>query len=140
MLTASAMTSLGRRLPISIDTNYDPRVNPQTITYVVVDGTGKGPIKASTLSVPLYADWISPSVPSSAQGRLNANYQQITQISSRANSTYKAAMIRVVHNGRRGLSQVNMRYIYGHAMDWNPNESSSVTGSEMFSIHSNSAS
>jgi hypothetical protein len=42
-LTASAMVSLGRRLPISIDTNFDPAVNPRTITYAVVDGTGKGP-------------------------------------------------------------------------------------------------
>ena len=27
-LTASAMLSLGRRLPVSIDTNFDPAVNP----------------------------------------------------------------------------------------------------------------
>ncbi len=46
-VTASAMVSLGRRLPISIDTNFDPAVNPQTITYAVVDGTGLGPIKAA---------------------------------------------------------------------------------------------
>jgi len=130
LLTASAMTSLGRHLPISIDTNFDPHVNPQTITYVVADGTGKGPIKASQITVPFYADWVLPSQPTGTQGRLNSNYQQITQISSRANSTYEAAMIRLVHYGRRGLT-LNTRYIYGHAMDWNPNESSSVTGSDV---------
>ena len=32
-LTASAMLSLGRRLPISIDTNFNSSVNPSTITY-----------------------------------------------------------------------------------------------------------
>ena len=32
-------------------------------------------------------------------------------------------MIRLSRNGRRGLT-LNARYIYGHAMDWNPNESS----------------
>lgn len=56
VLNASAMMSLGRRLPISIDTNFDPKVNPQAITYTVVDGTGKGPIKASQITVPFYAD------------------------------------------------------------------------------------
>jgi hypothetical protein len=123
-LTASAMLSLGRRLPVSIDTNFDPKVNPQTITYVVADGTGKGPIKASQITVPFYADW------SGTQGRLNSNYQQITQISSRANSTYEAAMFKLVRYGHRGLT-LNTRYIYGHAMDWNPNGSSSVTGSDV---------
>ena len=66
-LTASAMLSLGRRLPVFIDTNFDPAVNPGTITaanpgitYTVCDeapsGTnngacgnlGLGPIKAAT--------------------------------------------------------------------------------------------
>ena len=130
LLSAGGMLSLGRRLPISIDTNFDPRVNPQTITYAVVDGTGKGPIKASQITVPFYADWALPSVPSGTLGRLNPNYQQITQIASRANSTYEAATIRLVRNGRRGLT-LNTRYIYGHAMDWNPNGSSSVTGSDV---------
>jgi hypothetical protein len=130
LLTASAMLSLGRRLPISIDTNFDPRVNPQTITYVVTDGTGKGPIKAPQITVPFYADWVLPSVPSGTQGRLNSNYQQITQVQSRANSTYQAVMFRLVRYGRRGLT-LNARYIYGHAMDWNPNESASITGSDV---------
>ena len=58
-LTASALLSLGRRLPISIDTNFDPAVNPGTITYAVVDGTGKGPIKAAQITVPFYATWPS---------------------------------------------------------------------------------
>ncbi len=130
LLTASALMSLGRRLPVSIDTNFDPRVNPQTITYAVVDGTGKGPIKASQLTVPFYADWILSGATSGTQGRLNANYQQITRISSRANSTYEALMFRLAHYGRRGLS-FNTRYVYGHAMDWNPNPSSSVSGSDV---------
>jgi hypothetical protein len=130
LLTASTMLSLGRRLPVSIDTNFDPKVNPQTITYVVADGTGKGPIQASQITVPFYSDWVLPSLPTGSQGRLNSNYQQITEISSRANSTYEAARIRLVRYGRRGLT-LHTRYIYGHAMDWNPNESSSVTGSDV---------
>ncbi len=52
LVTASAVVSLGRRLPISIDTNIDPNLNPRTITYGVVDGAGLGPIKATRITVP----------------------------------------------------------------------------------------
>jgi hypothetical protein len=119
-VTAAAMLSLGRRLPVTTDTNLDTSVNPGTITYAVVDSTGKGPIKASELTVPLYASW--PSTTGTA-GRANANYQQIVQLASRANSTYEAAMVKLDRYGQHGLS-LHASYTYAHAMDWNPNEGS----------------
>jgi hypothetical protein len=139
-VTASAMVSLGRRLPISIDANFDPAVNPGSITYTVVDPTGKGPINPATtpeIKVPFYASWPTAFCPSSAQlniagqcGRINSNYQQITQIMSRANSTYEAWMVKVVRYSRRGLS-LHAHYTYAHAMDWNPNESAQAAGNDV---------
>jgi hypothetical protein len=129
-LTAAAMLSLGRRLPISVDTNFDPAVNPGTITYAVVDGTGKGPIKASQITVPFYATWPSATSGTGTAGRLNTNYQQIAEVFSRANSTYEALMLRISRYGRRGLS-LHAHYTYAHAMDWNPNESSVVAGNDV---------
>jgi len=145
----SAMVSLGRRLPISIDTNLAPPTPLQTITYQVCDQTpsslnesacgflGLGPIKTPTITVPYYASWPSADCPGGAPlnfagqcGRLNQNYQQITQIMSRANSTYEAATLKVSLYGRRGLS-LHAHYTYAHAMDWNPNESSQVAGSDV---------
>ncbi len=128
-LTASALVSLGRRLPISIDTNFDPSVNPGSITYSVVDGTGKGPIKSSQITVPFYASWPSATSSTGIAGRLNPNYQQITEVMSRANSTYEAALVRLTRYGRHGVS-LHAHYTYAHAMDWNPNESTRVTGSD----------
>ncbi len=126
-VTASAMMSLGRRMPISVDANIDPSVNPGSITYAVVDATGAGPIKATQITVPFYASW-----PSSAgfAGRLNPDYQQISKIESRANSTYEAAMLRIDRYGRRGAS-LHVHYIYAHAMDWNPNESAQAAGNDV---------
>jgi hypothetical protein len=129
-VTASAMVSLGRRLPISIDTNFDPSVNPGSITYAVVDATGKGPIKAPQIIVPFYASWPSTTSPTGFAGRLNPDYQQITQIMSRSNSTYEAWMVKAVRYGRRGLS-LRAHYTYAHAMDWNPNESAQVAGNDV---------
>ena len=129
-VTASAMVSLGRRLPITIDTNFDSAVNPGTITYDVKDSTGAGPIKSAQITVPFYATWPSPTSSLGTAGRLNTDYQQVTEMMSRANSTYEAAMLKVVRYGHRGLS-FHARYTYSHAMDWNPNESTQVTGSDV---------
>ena len=128
-LEASAVASLGRRLPVTLDVNIDPSVNPQTITYAVVDGNGTGPIKASRITVPFYASWPTATSPTGFGGRLNRNYQQVSEIFSRANSTYEAAILRLTRNGR-GLT-LHSRYTYAHAMDWNPNEGAQVSGSSV---------
>jgi hypothetical protein len=115
-LTASAEVSLGRRLPISIDSNIDQTAQPQTITYSVP--VLNGPIKSTQITVPFYT------------ARLNPDYQQITEIESRANSTYEAMTLKLVRNSQRGLS-LRVHYTYAHAMDWNPNESAQVAGSDV---------
>ena len=125
---ASAMASLGRRLPVTMDANIDPAVNPGTITYAVVDGNNSGPIKSRQVTVPFFASWPTAE---GITGRLNSNYQQVTEVFDRANSTYEAAMLRVTRSGRSGLT-LHVRYTYAHAMDWNPNESAQVTGPSAF--------
>jgi hypothetical protein len=130
-VTASALASLGRRLPISMDTNFNPIVNPGTITYAVIDATGNGPIKTPQITVPFYAARPSATSPTGFAGRLNPNYQQITQITDRANSTYEGAMFRIERYGRRGLL-LHAHYTYAHAWDWNPNETTLVAGSDVF--------
>jgi hypothetical protein len=130
-VTASALVSLGRRLPVPIDKNLTPVTPQETIQYTVVDGTGAGPIKTpQMITVPFYASWPTgggtcpyylPTSPAVA-GWLCPDYQQISQITSKANSTYEAAVLKVSRYGRRGLS-LHAHYTYAHAMDWNPNES-----------------
>lgn len=112
-VSVSALLSLGRRLPISIDTNIDPTQTPQTITYGIVDSLQAGPIKSQQITVPFYT------------ARLNPDYQQLASIESRANSTYDAALIKLTRTGGRGLT-FRAHYLYAHATDWNPNESGQV--------------
>ena len=122
IVSASALASLGRRLPISIDTNLAPALtsigSPLTITYAVVDALQAGPIKSQQLTVPFYT------------ARPNSSYQQLSSIESRANSTYDAAMFKISRNGGHGLS-IHARYLYAHATDWNPNESGQVAGNDI---------
>lgn len=149
MMTASALVSLGRRLPVSLDTNIDPAVNPGYITFAVCENSptgtqnsscanyGLGPIKDTMIQVPFYASWPAAACPAGSEinlagqcGRLNANYQQITDVMAKANSTYEAAMVRLTRVTRKGLV-FRLHYSYAHAMDWNPNETTLVAGSDV---------
>jgi hypothetical protein len=122
IVNVSAMASLGRRLPILIDTNLelalDPSGKPQTITYDVVDSLNAGPLRSPTVTEPLYTE------------RPDIRYQQISTLFSRANSTYEAAMIRVIRYGGNGLN-LHAHYLYAHAADWNPNESAQLSGNDV---------
>ena len=130
-LDASAVATLGRRLPVTEDANIDPAVNPKTITYSIVDGNGSGPIKTSQLTVPFFASLPSASSPTGFAGRLDPNYQQVIEIAARANSTYEAAVLRVTRNSRDGLT-FHARYSYAHTADWNPVETPSIVRPSVF--------
>jgi hypothetical protein len=145
-LTVGSMLSLGRRLPISIDTNINASMGSTVnagITYNVCDQvaagtdsskcgfTGQGPIKTRQITIPyFYASWpgsessgacpfYTPASGDVLLGRLCPDYQAMSQIASKANSTYEAGMVRLTRYGRHGLS-LHAHYIYAHAMDWNP--------------------
>jgi hypothetical protein len=129
-VTASAMVSLGRRLPISIDTNFDPAVNPGNHHLRRGGRNRRGTHQGHADHGSLLRFLALGNLPPGFAGRLNPDYQQITQIMSRANSTYEAAMLKVDRYGRRGLS-LHAHYTYAHAMDWNPNESAQVAGNDV---------
>jgi hypothetical protein len=100
--------------------------------------TGLGPIKAAQITVPFYASWPASEgscpyyQPAGAvlAGRPCPDYQQITSIESRANSTYEAWMLKIARYSHKGLS-LRAHYTYSHAMDWNPNESARAAGNDV---------
>ena len=131
-VAASAMLSLGRRLPVTIDTNIDPAFNPGD--HHIRSGRWQ-PAQAPSRRRKSRCRFM-PVGPRSTSttgfaGRLNPNYQQITEITSRANSTYEAAMFRITRDGRDAGSRLHAHYTYAHAMDWNPNETAQVAGSDV---------
>ena len=78
-VSAAGIMSLGRRLPVTIDTNFDPATNPGTITYGVVDADSEGPIKAKRITVPFYASWpdsdLDPRIGRPPERQLSADYR-----------------------------------------------------------------
>jgi len=106
-LTVTYMGSKGSRLPTFIDRNID-LASAGTITYTVDDATGKGPLKNS------YTTKFFTT-------RLNANYQEITAISSQVESTYHAAAIKLDTRANR-VVDFHGSYTFAHAIDGNQNE------------------
>jgi hypothetical protein len=99
VLSVSYVGSQGRNLPIFIDQNLNPATT--TNTYAV---TG-GPLDGQRLTVPLYT---TP--------RPNANFSQMTQITSGVNTSYNALVLALNRRFTRGL-QVQTSYTYSKATD-----------------------
>jgi hypothetical protein len=116
-LSICGMLSLGRELPNFVDGNIDLN-QVDSITYQVIDDAGKGPIKSATYTAPFFTR------------RLQANYQQVTNIFSETNSRYEAAVIRVTHRMQHGI-QYHVNYTYSHSADYNQNESPFADGNDV---------
>jgi hypothetical protein len=92
------MGSLGRNLPLFIDTNLAPFT--RTVTYTVVNGPDNG----KQFTIPLFT------------ARLNPNFGRITQISNTVKSKYNALVVQFNRRMTKGL-QVQAAYTYSRAFD-----------------------
>jgi hypothetical protein len=117
ILSASYLLSLGRELPNFIDINLDP-ASLTNVTYTFAGdyyGTqAQGPYYGHTLTVPVYT------------GRLNPNFQTITQIRSNVNSSYNALVLQFNRHMSRGLD-FRFNYTWSHALDFNQNSNTFTT-------------
>jgi outer membrane receptor protein involved in Fe transport len=110
------LAAFGRRLPNFVDTNLPQSTS--TISYTVVDSTGKGPIAAGTvIQVPFYAKLPTSA---SANGRPDPLYGATTDIFSGVNSNYEALVAQVAHRLTNRL-QFNANYTWSHALDYGEN-------------------
>jgi outer membrane receptor protein involved in Fe transport len=114
VLQVSYLGSLGRHLPTWTDMNIYPAT--QTITYTVVDSTGKGPLKpGSTYTTNLYT---SP--------RPNPAFGSMLQIQSIVNSNYNALAFQVKHRFNQHV-QFDVNYTWSHALDFAQNQYTNTT-------------
>jgi len=110
VLSLSYMGSLGRSLPNFVDTNIGPA--PTTISYTVVDPTGKGPLAAgSTYTTALYAG-----------PRPNPSFGSITDVFSGTSSNYNALVVQANHRVTHHV-QFNANYTWSHSLDYGQNGS-----------------
>jgi hypothetical protein len=113
VFSVSYLGSLGRELPNFADTNICTGANvpapgcaaPGTITYNVIGG----PIKASTISEPLFTT------------RANPAFGSLTDIFSGTNSSYHALVAQVNHRMSHNI-QFSASYTWSHAIDFGQNQ------------------
>ncbi len=110
VISASYLLSLGRELPNFIDTNLDAN-SRKNVTYTFAPDYYNGiagPYNGHTLTVPVFT------------GRVNPNFQTVTEIRSNVNSSYNALALQLNRTMNAGLS-FRLNYTWSHALDYNQN-------------------
>jgi hypothetical protein len=113
VLSVSWVGSQGRHLPIFIDQNLNPPT--ATNTYQV----SGGPLDGQSLTMPLF------TLP-----RPNANFTQMTQITSGVNTSYNALVLALNRRFTNGL-QVQTSYTYSRATDNGQSSQTFTTGNNV---------
>jgi Carboxypeptidase regulatory-like domain/TonB dependent receptor len=119
-MSISYLGALGRDLPQFVDDNLPAASG--TITYNVIDTSGKGPLaNGTTYTTRYYAKLTtcpSPtgSAPFVVNGRPNCSYGSLTRIYSGVNSSYHALAVIVKHRMTNNL-EFQFNYTWSHGLD-----------------------
>jgi hypothetical protein len=119
-LGISYLGALGRDLPQFVDDNLPAASG--TLTYNVVDTSGKGPLpNGSTYTTRYYAKLTTCPSPTGTgtpvvNGRPNCSFGSLTRIYSGVNSSYHALAAILNHRATKNL-EFQMNYTFSHALD-----------------------
>jgi hypothetical protein len=119
--------SFGRRLANFTDLNLNV---PTTVSYTVVDTSGKGPLPAgSVLTSKFYANNALSTKVCPSQ-RPNCNFGSLTDIFSGVNSNYQGLVMQVNHRFAQHF-QMNANYTWSHALDYGENNQTATTANNL---------
>jgi hypothetical protein len=123
VFSLSYLAALGRELPNYLDVNLDP-TTAQTSTISVIDTTGKGPLpNGAQYTAKTYVKYGNAAL----FGTAGATYQGITEVLSNINSSYNA-MVAEIQNRTIHNLQFDANYTWSHALDFNQNASTTISG------------
>lgn len=132
LLTFTGMATDGRDLTQFVDTNID-RTAVATIFYSI-QAPGNmgylGPLAKAATPVSGYTNVVYAPQRFYYQ-RLQPSYGAITDILGESNSSYRGAMLRVVHRLSRSLT-LNVGYTWAHAMDDNQSEATFANRNDVY--------
>ncbi|MGC8549707.1 MAG: carboxypeptidase regulatory-like domain-containing protein [Acidobacteriaceae bacterium] len=125
----------GHRLPDFVDQNLP---TPVTVTYVVNDPSGKGPLPNGTkLPVDFYEKAattkvaLSNGVIATSSGRPNPYYGAETDIFSGVNSNYEGLVVTYSHPFSDHF-EINANYTWSHALDYGENNITGTSTNALF--------
>jgi Carboxypeptidase regulatory-like domain/TonB dependent receptor len=125
VMSVTWLGTLGRRLPNFTDTNLN---TPTTVTYNVVDTTGKGPLPAGSLfTSKFYAKNTTLNCPSQ---RPNCAFGSLTDIFSGVSSNYQGLVAQINHRFSNHL-QFSANYTWSHALDYGQNNQTATVANNL---------
>ena len=125
VMSVTWLGTWGRRLPNFTDLNVNP---PTTVTYSVIDTTGKGPLaNGSTFTSKFYGKNTTPNCSSQ---RPNCAFGSLTDIFSGVNSSYQGLVAQLNHRFSNHL-QFNANYTWSHALDFGQNNQTATVANNL---------
>ena len=131
LLTLAGIASDGHDLTQFMDTNLDRSATASIFYSIAAPGNqgqigplGKAAAAAGQFTNPIYA----PA--RFYYRRVNPAYGAITDVISETNSSYRGAVVRLVHQGR--LFQINAGYTWAHAIDDGQNEATFADRNDLY--------
>jgi outer membrane receptor protein involved in Fe transport len=127
VMSVTWLGTWGRRLPNFTDLNLNA---PTTVTYSVIDSTGKGPLaNGSTFTSKFYAKNTQPTSTCPSQ-RPNCAFGSLTDIFSGVNSSYQGLVAQINHRFSNHL-QFNANYTWSHALDFGQNNQTATVANNL---------
>jgi outer membrane receptor protein involved in Fe transport len=127
VMSVTWLGTWGRRLPNFTDLNLNA---PTTVTYSVIDSTGKGPLaNGSTFTSKFYAKNTQPTTICPSQ-RPNCAFGSLTDIFSGVNSSYQGLVAQINHRFTNHL-QFNANYTWSHALDFGQNNQTATVANNL---------
>jgi outer membrane receptor protein involved in Fe transport len=125
----SYMGALGRELPNFLNVNLAPPEDTSTITVAALpSGEAQGPLAAGLkFTVPTFGTCTASAICPFPTGFINPNFTDIAEYLSNVNSSYNAMTAEIQNRSIHGL-QFDANYTWSHALDFNQNASTTVSG------------
>lgn len=136
VLSISYLGALGRELPNFLNLNLNPAAT-YNVNYVVTGNGYCGPLPCGTmLHYKVYANRQYTSPTATTFVTLNPAYNAISAVVSNVNSSYHGLTVQITKRANGWLSY-DANYTWSHAMDFNQNQSTSVSTNSWFDPYAN---
>ena len=117
--------TLGRRLPDFVDQNLPTGAAVSSITYRVVDTSGKGRLPNGSLFTSKFFGKTGVG-----NGRPNPAFGALTDIFSGVNSNYQGLVAEITHRFSRNI-QFDANYTWSHALDYGENSQTGTSSNAL---------
>ncbi len=127
VLSVSYLGALGKELTNFLDYNLNPSTK-ENVTVNIVDSTGKGPLgpTGGQIVVPVFTSY----------NTTGTSFGAITDVTSNINSNYNA-FVAEIQNRALHTVQFDLSYVWGHALDYNQNTTTTTSTTNWLDPYAN---